>query len=528
MTWTIGRRLAALTTFAASIAIGTAVVGWTGISSVSQANDFVIAMQAVLRDHLEADMMHDAIRADVLAALGAESDKESQEAATDLAEHGKLFRDAIATNQKAALDAELKAALDSVTPDLDAYVKSAEALITKARTDREAGRRMLPDFLTTFRNLEGRMSHLSDLIEVSGTRARDTGLAVVSRAHNLTLGFGIAALVFLLVLAYRLTGAILGPLGRTVTALEEVAKGDLTVRLKIESNDELGRTAVAVNTAVEAMHSSVVSIALSAGSLASAAEELSAVSSQMGDSSRTTSKQAGLASAAADQVSKNVETVAAGTEQMGASIKEIASNATRAAQVAEDAVRSADATNATVSKLGASSAEIGNVIKVITSIAAQTNLLALNATIEAARAGEAGKGFAVVANEVKELAKETARATEDIARKVEAIQSNTTGAVTAIGQIAGIVRQINDISGTIASAVEQQAATTSEIGRNLEQAAQGSSEIAGSITHVAEAAESTSSSVQNAQQAAQELSQMAASLHQLVSRFTYDASAKAA
>src|SRR6185503_20057343 len=172
-------------------------------------------------------------------------------------------------------------------------------------------------------------------------------------------------------------------------------------------------------------------------------------------------------SAAAEQVSRSTQSVATSTEQMAASIKEIAKNASESAHVAGQAVRMAETTNATVEKLGASAIEIGKVIKVITSIAQQTNLLALNATIEAARAGEAGKGFAVVANEVKELAKETAVATEDIGRSIESIQTDTEDAVTAIGQITLIIAQISDISTAIASAVEQQAATTNEMGRNV-------------------------------------------------------------
>jgi methyl-accepting chemotaxis protein len=179
----------------------------------------------------------------------------------------------------------------------------------------------------------------------------------------------------------------------------------------------------------------------------------------------------------------------------------------------------AETTNTTIAKLGQSSAEIGHVVKVITSIAEQTNLLALNATIEAARAGEAGKGFAVVANEVKELAKQTAEATEDISQKITAIQDDTQAAVTAIGQIGGVIHQINDIANTIASAVEEQSVTTSEIGRNVEEASKGSSEIAQNITSVAQAAQSTASGATETQAAAQQLARMAAELQQLVGQF---------
>lgn len=252
--------------------------------------------------------------------------------------------------------------------------------------------------------------------------------------------------------------------------------------------------------------------------LASAAQELTAVSQQMASNSEETAAQASVVSAAAEQVSRNIGTVASAAEEMGASIREIAKNANEAARVATSAVKVAEKTNATVSKLGESSAEIGNVIKVITSIAQQTNLLALNATIEAARAGEAGKGFAVVANEVKELAKQTAKATEDIGRKIDAIQSDTKGAVDAIAQIGTIIGRINDIQSTIASAVEEQTATTAEISRNVNEAALGSREIAQNVTGVAQAARSTTSGAANTKTSADELAKMAVELQHLVNK----------
>ena len=260
-------------------------------------------------------------------------------------------------------------------------------------------------------------------------------------------------------------------------------------------------------------------VSSSSTTLASASTELRSVSQLMASNAEETAAQAGVASAAAEQVSTNVGTVAAAAEEMGASIKEIAKNANEAARVATSAVKVAQTTNETVAKLGTSSAEIGNVIKVITSIAQQTNLLALNATIEAARAGEAGKGFAVVANEVKELAKQTARATEDISRKIEAIQGDTKGAVAAIGEIGKIINQINDYQTTIASAVEQQTATTGEISRNVAEAARASNEIAMNITGVADAARGTTEGAGNTQASADELSRIAASMQALMAGF---------
>jgi methyl-accepting chemotaxis protein len=283
-----------------------------------------------------------------------------------------------------------------------------------------------------------------------------------------------------------------------------------------------------INKTLDTVVEPLRAAAETATALASSSEELTAVSQQMSSNAEETSTQANVVSAAGEEVSKNVQTVATATEEMTASIKEIAKNANEAAKVAGSAAKMAETTNTTVAKLGESSAEIGQVIKVITSIAQQTNLLALNATIEAARAGEAGKGFAVVANEVKELAKETAKATEDISKRIEAIQTDTKGSVDAIAQITAIIKQINDISNTIASAVEEQTATTNEIARNVGEAAKGSAQIAENVVAVATAAKSTTQGAGDTQTAAQELSRMAAELQAVVARFTFDNSGRSA
>jgi methyl-accepting chemotaxis protein len=342
-----------------------------------------------------------------------------------------------------------------------------------------------------------------------------------TRLMNLTMegtalmavGMGIFVAVFV---SRRIAGATQAVLAQA----EAIAAGDLTRdEMKIRTDDELGDLANAINKMSISLKRMILAIAENARHVASASDQVSINSQQITANSEETSAQANVVSQSAQKVSQNLQTVATGAEQMGASIKEIAKNATEAARVATAAVKVAETTNATVSHLGDSSAEIGQVIKVITSIAQQTNLLALNATIEAARAGEAGKGFAVVANEVKELAKETAKATEDISRKIEAIQTDTKAAVEAIATISDVINQINGISSTIATAVEEQNATTNEMARNVSEAAQASGEITSNIAGVAQAAESTSRGASDTHNAAQQLVEMSAELRRLVEQF---------
>nr|WP_276610624.1 methyl-accepting chemotaxis protein [Kineococcus siccus] len=208
---------------------------------------------------------------------------------------------------------------------------------------------------------------------------------------------------------------------------------------------------------------------------------------------------------------------------MGSSIGGIATSSAEAAVMASAAVNEVHSTTESITRLGASSAEIGSVVKVITSIAEQTNLLALNATIEAARAGEAGKGFAVVAAEVKELAMETAAATEDISRKVAAIQNDTESAVQAIGRIATTIDRINDIQGAIAASAEQQTATTATMGEDISDAARGSAEISAGIDSVAGAARGTTEAVGASRASAAELTRLSDELSQVVARFRLSA-----
>ncbi len=336
----------------------------------------------------------------------------------------------------------------------------------------------------------------------------------------LLLGFLLGGALLATGLGWLVARGISRPVRAVMRVLDRLGRGDLTGHVDVRSSDEVGRMAVSLNTATDTLRDTVERLAESAGAVARYSDEVSSVSAEVEAAAADVDARADAMAGTARGIGVDIDHVTTGATEMGSSIREIARSASDAADVAGEAVEAADRTNSTVARLGASSVEIGNVVKLITSIAEQTNLLALNATIEAARAGEAGKGFAVVANEVKELAQETARATDVIAHQVDTIQADSQGAAAAIAEVGAVIGRVNDHAATIAAAVEEQTATTNEMVRSVEEVAGGASLIAAGIGTVGEAGAATMAASARGQRAAEQLAGTSRELSALVDRFT--------
>ncbi|MFY9689733.1 MAG: methyl-accepting chemotaxis protein [Candidatus Acidiferrales bacterium] len=518
---TISKKLYGLGLLGLVFTLAVGVTGVWGISQTAAGIDAVASTSSVIRNHIEASMFIDWTRTDVSKMLTASGDAQDA-AASELANHLKLLNDRLNAALSFAHDPDTRATLEKEAALAAQYTGNASR-ISDLRAKPAQATQFLGPFLQGYQDLRNMMDATNDSLQAASKKTQARAEGVVSRSRITIIVFCIASSVLLLAIAFVIAHQINRRLAEIIRKLKFLAEGDLTQQVADEHHDELAEIAHSFNGSMEKFRGTIARVASSAEGVMAAVDGLREVSQLMSATSEQTTSQATIVSHNTSKVTETLQTVATSTEEMNSSIQEIAKSVGQAARVSNEAMQIATSTNKTVSKLGDASSEIGAVIKVITSIAQQTNLLALNATIEAARAGEAGKGFAVVANEVKELAKQTAKATEDISHKIEAIQLSTAESVDAISKIGEIIVQINEISRTVSHSVDEQNTTTNQIARNISDGARGSSEIASNISGVAQAAESTSRGAQDVQKATDGLKEMSVHLRQLVGQFKYEA-----
>lgn len=439
-----------------------------------------------------------------------------------------------ATAADDALQADLAAAAAlASTPELQQDVEALEAAVVGFREFGEqvaaalaagdvetAARVQTVDNADVSNEVMLRLDEATENAKAAAAESLDRVRAEQARVMLFAVGAGVLIVALLVGIYLVLVRAVIRPLRGVAGVLSAVADGDLTRTVEVRSGDEVGQMAAALNRAVASVRRTVADVVEAADGLAKNADTTRSVARQFAVGAEGAASRAGEVAEASQEVLTGVHTVAAGADQMAASIQEIATSTHQAAQVAGSAVETVRRSSRIMTGLGDSSREVGDVVKVITSIAAQTNLLALNATIEAARAGAAGRGFAVVANEVKDLAQETARATEDIARRISAIQEDANATVVAIGEVETVIGQISGYTTMIAAAVEEQSSTTAEMGRSVTAAAQATGEIHEGITAVAHAVAGTAEAVAATEQSAGEVARMSAELRATVGGFT--------
>ena len=550
----IGRKLTLSTTLTGLIAAGVIYNQWSSNTQIRIATEALAREQAILLGISQAQLALNRIQVDYkaidLARTGPEAEKVATAALDEAAAASRGLERPIAIALKPDVLQESARHLRDLAAALRNYVQIGRADLYGREVDSAragAARKQIADLSERGeKTINASVANANRFTEA----ALQTAFGQVSAATSIGLVAGAALLLSLLAAAILLMLNIQRPLVRLVAALQRMASGEIDAEIReAQRTDEIGalgraveniKSMVARKAGEEAALRQAADAAAAAarqrtmmeladnfeaavggivGLVSDAAIELQATAQTMTKTATETAAQSTNVAAAAEEAATNVQTVAAAAEELGSSVSEIGRQVTGSTNLAKAAVLDADQTTQLVQVLSQTSAKIGDMVGLIANIASQTNLLALNATIEAARAGEAGRGFAVVATEVKELASQTARATDEIARQIGAVQGVTEQAVDAIATITARIREIDTVATSIAAAVEQQGAATQEIVRNVAQASTGTSAVTGNIVGVAQASEQTGAAAAHVLSSASALSRQSEHLSTEVSSF---------
>jgi methyl-accepting chemotaxis protein len=548
---TIRLRLLLSCLFVAVVLAGVGGIGFWGIKLGSDSALHLNTMAAAIRHQMEADTVHDALRADLLVALreGRNGNRAAQKGLSDaIAAHIKTFTDQFGANESLDLPDDVRQAMNAAKPVMKTYLDAAKDEGDKAFSDNYAAQSNYVAFQKIFDDLKTKMNAVSDLLQKTSD---DTESSVTGQMKMLTMTIAIAgplALILLIATLMLIGRSITNPLARMTTAMQRLAAGDTDFDLQMNARkDEIGamaetlhvfrknaveaqqlasdretsqqrreKRATVINDLCQSFDSRITQVL---GSVAASLQEMQTAVQSMTHLADQTSTEATQATSASSETANHVGSVAAATEELSSSISEISRQVSRSTQIAVQAADEARKTNGDIEGLANAADRIGAIVQLISDIASQTNLLALNATIEAARAGEAGRGFAVVASEVKNLATQTSKATEDISAQIGSIQSETQQAVHAIRGISSTIDDINQITTSVAAAVEEQGAATREIARSVEQAADGARIVSSSIDTVADAAGNSRSAASRLLNVSTALNQQTAELRGEVEQF---------
>jgi len=502
MHWTIRFRLYTLSVLGLLLAAAVGISGYWGVSKVQAGTQEIYVTSSALRNHLEADMMRHALKADVLAALLARDDKSKDRVLSDLADHSGKFRQYLSRNNELPLSRDIKAQLQETQPVLEEYIKSAEVIVDIAFKNRATAQAQLDTFLVVFNDLDGKLSRLSDEVQASAKKSELRGQDTVSASHSAILGICLFSLLVLMLFAFYTTRSIVNTIQPLIGSLQRMAEGDLTQRIQHDGKlhggkDEIAQLGHLFNVSADKLREIIGQLAGTARRVAGASEEISSSANAQAQGAETQKDETRQVATAMQEMSATVMQVSEHANRAADAARKAAETARQGGRVVEDTLAkmraiatSVGQTAKQVQDLGARSDQIGEIIGVIDEIAGQTNLLALNAAIEAARAGEQGRGFAVVADEVRKLAERTSHATKEIAQMIKSIQSETKSAVKAmqegtkqvelglvttaeagssLQEIINMAQQVGEMVVHIATAASQQSGATEEVSGNMEQ-----------------------------------------------------------